>query len=111
MSWLWLRSYTAFNSRISRSLAPTGTCDQPCWLAQACEGFLLLQVRSIELAGQGSKAVVYTARLVGHPDFSLEASTIRVEPGATASLAVQCKASTTNPQVWQPDIYRPHNAC
>ncbi len=57
------------------------------------------QVRSIELAAQASKAVVYTARLVGHPDFSLEASTIRVEPGTTASFAVQCKASTTNPQV------------
>ena len=59
----------------------------------------LVQVRSTELAGVGSKAVVYTARLVGHPDFSLEATTIRVEPGTTASFAVQCKASTTNPQV------------
>ena len=58
-----------------------------------------LQVRSIELAGQGSKAVVYSARLVGHPDFGLEATTIRIEPGTPASFAVQCKASTTNPQV------------
>ncbi|KAL0021413.1 hypothetical protein WJX79_003538 [Trebouxia sp. C0005] len=56
------------------------------------------QVRSIELSAQGSKAVVYSARLIGHPDFSLEATTIRVEPGSSASFAVQCKASTTNPQ-------------
>ncbi len=58
-----------------------------------------IQVRSIELAEQGSKAVVYSARLIGHPDFSLEAATIRVEPGSSASFAVQCKASTTNAQV------------
>jgi len=58
-----------------------------------------IQVRSIELSAQGSKAVVYSARLIGHPDFSLEATTIRVEPGSSASFAVQCKASTTNPQV------------
>ncbi len=58
-----------------------------------------IQVRSIELAAQGSKAVVYSARLIGHPDFSLEAATIRVEPGSSASFAVQCKASTTNAQV------------
>lgn len=58
-----------------------------------------IQVRSIELSAQGSKAVVYSARLIGHPDFSLEATTIRVEPGSSASFAVQCKASTTNVQV------------
>ena len=62
-----------------------------------------MQVRNIELANLGAKAgaVVYTARLVGHPDFSLEANTIRVEAGSTASFAVQCKASTTLPQVQQ----------
>lgn len=56
-------------------------------------------MKNIELAAQGGKAVVYTARLVGQKDFSLEASTIRVEPGSTPSFAVQFKASTTNPQV------------
>ncbi|DBA78771.1 TPA: putative protein fap47 [Trebouxia sp. C0004] len=56
------------------------------------------QTRSIELSAQGSKAMVYSARLIGHPDFSLEATTVRVEPGSSASFAVQCKASTTNPQ-------------
>lgn len=60
---------------------------------------LATQVKNIELAAQGGKAVVYTARLVGQKDFSLEASTIRVEPGTTASFAVHFKASTTNPQV------------
>ena len=57
------------------------------------------QVKSVELAAQGGKAVVYTARLVGQKDFSLEATTVRVEPGSTASFAVHFKASTTNPQV------------
>ena len=60
---------------------------------------LVAKVRAVELIAQGNKAVVYTARLVGHPDFSLETSTIRVEPGTTASFAVSFKASTTNLQV------------
>lgn len=68
------------------------------------------QVRNIELANLGAKAgaVVYTARLVGHPDFSLEATTIRVEAGSTASFAVQCKASTTLPQVQQSSLAALH---
>ena len=67
-------------------------------------------MRNIELANLGAKAgaVVYTARLVGHPDFSLEATTIRVEAGSTASFAVQCKASTTLPQVQQPNLAAMH---
>ena len=71
---------------------------------------MVTQVRNIELANLGAKAgaVVYTARLVGHPDFSLEAATIRVEAGSTASFAVQCKPSTTLPQVQQPSLASIH---
>ena len=47
----------------------------------------------------GGKAAVYTARLVGHPDFSLEATTVRVDPATTATFAVHCNATTTNTQV------------
>ena len=60
---------------------------------------LCLQTRSIELTAPGTKPVVYSVRLVGHPDFSLETNTIRVDPGVPANLPFSYTATTTNSQV------------
>lgn len=58
-----------------------------------------VQSRVIELTAPGNKPVVYTVRLVGHADFSLEVNTLRVEPGTPATLPLSYTASTTNAQV------------
>ena len=60
---------------------------------------LCIQVKYIEVSNPASKPIAYTARLEGHSDFALEAPTIRIEPKGSTRIAVQCKSSTTNPQV------------
>ena len=58
-----------------------------------------IQVKYIEVSNPASKPIAYTARLEGHSDFALEAPTIRIEAKGSTRIAVQCKSSTTNPQV------------
>ncbi|KAI8473771.1 MAG: hypothetical protein J3K34DRAFT_497953 [Monoraphidium minutum] len=55
-------------------------------------------VREVELTNPGCRMMSYTARLEGHADFGLEASSVRVEPGGTARVSVRCHPSTSIPR-------------
>ena len=58
-----------------------------------------MKVKIVKISNPSAKPIAYSARLEGHPDFSLESGTIRVEPKATADFAVACRPTTTKPQV------------
>ncbi len=58
-----------------------------------------LQCKELELSNPSKKAISYSARLEGHRDFSIESSSIRIEPKATAKLLLRCTPTNTLSQV------------
>lgn len=52
------------------------------------------QTKCVELSNSERRPLSYAARLHGHADFTLDAQSVRIEPGGTASVAVVCRPST-----------------
>jgi Calponin homology (CH) domain len=52
------------------------------------------QSRELELSNTSPHALSYVARLHGHEDFSLEASSVTLAPKSTGHVSVNCKPST-----------------
>lgn len=71
-------------------LAPPHTCMHTKRLTLLATSPHLPKVRDIELSNPSRKLVSYAARLEGHNDFGLEATSIKAEPGRTARLSVRC---------------------
>ncbi|EFJ49198.1 hypothetical protein VOLCADRAFT_90100 [Volvox carteri f. nagariensis] len=53
------------------------------------------QCKELELTNPSKKAISYSARLEGHRDFSIESSSLRIEPKAAAKLMIQCTPTNT----------------
>ncbi|GFR48568.1 hypothetical protein Agub_g10470, partial [Astrephomene gubernaculifera] len=53
------------------------------------------QCKELELTNPGKKAISYSARLEGHRDFSIESSSVRIEPKSTAKLMIRCTPTNT----------------
>ena len=52
------------------------------------------QTKYVELTNPDKRSLSYAARLHGHPDFTLDARSVRVEAGGSAACAVACRPST-----------------
>lgn len=57
------------------------------------------QCKELELSNPSKKAIIYSARLEGHRDFSIESSSLRIEPKASTKLAIRCTPTNTLSQV------------
>lgn len=55
------------------------------------------QVKELELSNPARKAIAYTARLEGHPDFSTDASIVRIDARGTVRFPLKCSPSTSVP--------------
>jgi hypothetical protein len=56
------------------------------------------QTKHIELSNPSAKALAYSLRLQGHPDFSIPSRSLFLEPNGSASVAVTCKPTAGRPQ-------------
>ncbi|GLI64998.1 hypothetical protein VaNZ11_008424 [Volvox africanus] len=53
------------------------------------------QCKELELTNPSKKAISYSARLEGHRDFSIESSSLRIEPKISAKLVIRCTPTNT----------------
>lgn len=67
---------------------PRAAVDFACKLGET-------QCKELELTNPSKKAISYSARLEGHRDFSIESSSIRIEPKASAKLLIRCTPTNT----------------
>ncbi|KXZ50888.1 hypothetical protein GPECTOR_14g137 [Gonium pectorale] len=67
---------------------PRSTIDFACKLGET-------QCKELELTNPSKKAISYSARLEGHRDFSIESSSLRIEPKASAKLLIRCTPTNT----------------
>ena len=56
------------------------------------------QTRLVELSNPCSKALSYSIRLQGHPDFSIPSHSLTLDPNGTAQCVAKCKPSAGRPQ-------------
>ena len=71
-------------------LVPRTVIDFPALLGQKV-------VKNIELTNPALAPIVYSVRLEGNPDFTVEAKTVRMEKRSTAQLAVSCVPTSSLP--------------
>ncbi|KAG2493472.1 hypothetical protein HYH03_008289 [Edaphochlamys debaryana] len=67
---------------------PRATIDFACKLGET-------QCKELELTNPSKKAISYSARLEGHRDFSIESSSVRIEPKTSAKLLIRCTPTNT----------------
>lgn len=56
------------------------------------------QTRHVELSNPSNKALSYSVRLQGHPDFSIPSHSLALDPNGTAPCVVKCKPTAGRPQ-------------
>lgn len=56
------------------------------------------QTRQVEMTNPSNKALSYSVRLQGHPDFSIPSQSLILEPNGTSQCVVTCKPTAGRPQ-------------